>query len=78
MSKVRFTINPELQTIFDDDNKTKYIFSQSSQGGGGGGGGGANKLETHSPIYFIMDNWENAHTYSDCKDRLWAARIQLR
>ena len=33
---------------FDDDNKTKYIFSQSSQVKMG-------KLKTHSPMYCIMD-----------------------
>ena len=38
---------------FDDDNKTKYIYILSIITREMG------KLKTHSPTYYIMDNWEN-------------------
>ena len=39
---------------FDDDNKTKYVYSLNHHKEMG-------KLKTHSPTYCIMDKWENIH-----------------
>ena len=53
---------------FDDDNKTKYIIyiyilSIITRETG--------KLKTHSPIYCIMDNWENMLNLTYTLDKIY-------
>ena len=53
---------------FDDDNKTKYIYSLNHRKGMG-------KLKTHSPIYCIMDNWENMLNLTHTLDKTYLTGI---
>ena len=54
---------------FDDDNKTKYIYilpiATREMG----------KLKTHSPTYFVMDNWENVPYLTHTLDKLYLTGI---
>ena len=53
---------------FDDDNKTKqYILSTITTELG--------KLKTYSPIYWIMDNYENMLNLTHTLDKIYLADI---
>ena len=35
------------------------------------------KLKTHSPIYCIMDNWENMHNLTHTLDKIYLTGVSL-
>ena len=49
---------------FDDDNKTKYIYSLHHPKGNG-------QTENTQPTYCIMDKWENIHNFTHTLDKIY-------
>ena len=52
---------------FDYDNKTKYVYYLNHHEMG--------KLKTHSPIYCMMDNWENMFNLTHTLDKFYLRGI---
>ena len=59
--------NPKQYFRFDDDNKTKYIYSLTQPT--------KNTQKTHSPVYCIMDNWENVPYLTHTLDKIYLTGI---
>ena len=61
---------------FDDDNKTKFIYSLNHHKEMG-------KLKMHSPMHCIMDNWKNMLYLTHTLDKkylrgiLWVQCLQI-
>ena len=55
---------------FDYDNKTKFIYYLNHHKEMG-------KLKTHSPTYYIMDNWENIPYRTHTLDKIYLTGILI-